>query len=154
MTIIRHATIKDYEKIAEFSKLIALHHVKNRPDILKKAPELTKREYKKTLKNKNCRVLIAEIDGKPAAYCKTFIKKVGNEHWTDIKLVHVYEMYVDISFRQQGVASSLLDEIKKIANEIGATQIELDVWSFNEAAIKLYQKSGYTPQRIKMELKL
>ncbi len=154
MTIIRCATIKDYEKIAEFSKLVALHHVENRPDILKEAPELTKREYKKTLKNKNYKILIAEIEGEPVGYCKALIKKVGNKYWTDMKLVYIYEMYVDSSFRQQGIASNLLDEIKRIAKEIEASQIALDVWSFNEPAIKLYKKLGYTPQRIKMELKI
>lgn len=113
MTIIRCATIKDYEKIAEFSKLVALHHVKNRPDIMKKAPELTKREYKKTLKNKNWAVLIAEKNGMPVGYSKILIRQVGDKVWTETKLIHIYEIYVDPSFRRQGIASGLIEEIKK-----------------------------------------
>ena len=50
--------------------------------------------------------------------------------------------------------TSYLMKPKKIGKEIGVTQIELDVWSFNEPAVNLYEKLGFSPQKIKMELKI
>lgn len=150
----RYATIKDYETIAEFSKQAALHHVQNRPDIMRNAPDLSKKEFKKTIKNKNWMILIAEKDGKPAGCCKALIRSVGDDVWAPMKLIFIYEMYVDPTFRHMGIANGLMNEIKNIASQIGANQIELDVWSFNEPAVKLYEKFGFTPQRIKMELKI
>lgn len=151
---IRCATVKDYEIIAEFSKQVVLHHSANRPDIIKSAPDLSKKEFKKTIKDKNWITLIAENDGQAVGYCKALIRNIGDEVWTPMKLIFIFEMYVAPSCRRKGVANALLDEIKKIANEIGATQIELDVWAFNDSAIQLYEQSGFVPQRIKMELKL
>ncbi len=154
MTIIRRATIKDYEKIAEFSKQVVLYHSDNRPDIIKSAPDLSKREFKETIKDKNWIALIAENGGQAVGYCKALVRDIGDDVWAEMKMIFIYEMYVDPSYRRKGIANGLLDEIKKIANEIGATQVELDVWSFNESAISLYEKFGFTPQRLKMELKL
>ncbi|MBQ3046205.1 MAG: GNAT family N-acetyltransferase [Clostridia bacterium] len=151
---IRCANINDYQTVAEFSRQIFLNHVENRPDIIKKAPELSKREYKKVLKNKKWVILIAEKNGQPAGHIKALIRHVGDKIWTEKNLIHIHEIYVDPSFRRQGIASGLLDEIKRIASETGTTQITLDVWSFNETAIRLYEKLGYTPQRLKLELNL
>ncbi len=152
--IIRKATKTDYEAIANFAKSVAMHHVKNRPDILKNAPDLSEKEFKETVKDKNWLILVAEKDGKPVGCCKTLIREIGDEYWTSMKLLYIYEMYVDPSCRRMGIGAALLDETKRIGKEIGATQIELDVWSFNESAISLYEKAGFVPQRVKMELKI
>lgn len=111
--IIRKAEIKDYEAIADFSKKVAMHHVENRPDILKNAPDLSKKEFKDTLKDKNWLILIAENDEKPVGHCKALIREIGDEYWTPMKLLYIYEMYVDSDFRRHGVANKLLDEAKK-----------------------------------------
>lgn len=148
---IRKATIEDYEKIAEFSKQVVLHHVENRPDIIRSAPELSKKEFRLTIKDKNFLLFVAEINGEVAGYSKSLVRTVGDEVWTPTTFIFIYEMYVAPSFRRRGIASAMLDEIKKTAKEIGASKIELEVWSFNESAINLYKKLGFTPQRIKME---
>ncbi len=154
MMTIRKATVDDFEKISEFSKQAVLHHVENRPDIIRSAPELSKKEFRQTIKDKKSLLFVAEVNGEVVGYSKSLIRTVGNEVWTPATFIFVYEMYVAPSFRYRGIANTMLDEIKKTAKEVGASKIELDVWSFNEAAIRLYEKSGFTPQRIKMELKI
>lgn len=151
---IRKATLDDYGAVSNFEKKVSLYHVENRPDILKDAPDLSKKEFRRMLKSKNWIILVAEDNGKTMGYCKTLIKDVGNKYWTSMKLLSVYDLYVDSEFRHNGVATELLNEIKTIGKQIGAAQIDLEVWSFNQSAINLYKKTGFTPQRIKMELKL
>lgn len=151
---IRKATLDDYGAVSNFEKKVSLYHVENRPDILKDAPDLSKKEFKRMLKSKNWIILVAEDNGKTMGYCKTLIKDVGNKYWTSMKLLSVYDLYVDSEFRHNGVATELLNEIKTIGKQIGAAQIDLEVWSFNQSAINLYKKTGFSPQRIKMELKL
>ena len=99
-------------------------------------------------------IFLAQKDEKVVGYCKALIREVADECWSPMKMIFIYEMYVSPSYARQGTASRLLEEIKTTAKNIGASQVELDVWSFNEAAINLYSKAGFTPQRIKMELKL
>ena len=151
---IRKATLDDYGAVSIFEKKVSLYHVENRPDILKDAPDLSKKEFRRMLKSKNWIILVAEDNGKTMGYCKTLIKDVGNKYWTSMKLLSVYDLYVDSEFRHNGVATELLNEIKTIGKQIGAAQIDLEVWSFNQSAINLYKKTGFTPQRTKMELKL
>ena len=151
---IRKATLDDYGAVSNFEKKVSLYHVENRPDILKDAPDLSKKEFRRMLKSKNWIILVAEDNGKTMGYCKTLIKDVGNKYWTSMKLLSVYDLYVDSEFRHNGVATELLNEIKIIGKQIGAAQIDLEVWSFNQSAINLYKKTGFTPQRTKMELKL
>lgn len=151
---IRKATLDDYGAVSNFEKKVSLYHVENRPDILKDAPDLSKKEFRRMLKSKNWIILVAEDNGKTMGYCKTLIKDVGNKYWTSMKLLSVYNLYVDSEFRHNGVATELLNEIKTIGKQIGAAQIDLEVWSFNQSAINLYKKTGFTPQRTKMELKL
>lgn len=152
--VIRKADITDYDTVADFSKKAFLYHVENRSDILRNAPELSKKEFKKILKNKNWLIFLAQKDEKVVGHCKALIREVADECWSPMKMIFIYEMYVSPSYARQGTASRLLEEIKTTAKNIGASQVELDVWSFNEAAINLYSKAGFTPQRIKMELKL
>ncbi len=148
---VRHATIKDYETVAEYSKIAAQYHVDGRPDILRSAPYLSKKEYKKYLKDKNWVILVAQTDDGIAGYCKAQIFSGGNEVWTPRTCLFVYELYVHTPFRRMGIAEKLIDEITDIASESGATLIELDVWSFNEPALGLYEKLGFTSQKLRLE---
>ena len=61
--IVRHAEMNDYEIVEDFSKQAAGLHIQNRPDIFKAAPEISKSEFKKLLKDKNVFILVAELNG-------------------------------------------------------------------------------------------
>lgn len=148
---IRYADINDYKIIAEYSKKAAQYHVDGRPDILRRAPELSKKDYKSLLKDENHITLVAETDNGIAGCCKAQIFSGGDEVWTPRTCIFIYEIYVEPSFRRNGVAKSLLEEISKIAIKKGATLIELDVWSFNEPALRLYEQLGFRPQKIRLE---
>ena len=47
------------------------------------------------------------------------------------------------SYRQQGVATALLDAIEPLAKQCGIEKIVLDVKANNTSAINLYKKQGY-----------
>ena len=46
------------------------------------------------------------------------------------------------------------DTAKDLAKELDCDNIELNVWEFNESAMKFYEKMGMTTQRRFMEIKL
>ena len=46
----------------------------------------------------------------------------------------------------------LLAELEREANSRGASQIELDVWSFNDEARQAFTSLGFRPVREKMAL--
>jgi ribosomal protein S18 acetylase RimI-like enzyme len=53
------------------------------------------------------------------------------------------EFYVLPQYRQQGIGSRLLQRIEKEFDDYGVQQLFVEVWDFNQTAIKLYQKLGF-----------
>lgn len=55
----------------------------------------------------------------------------------------VDELYVMPEYRKQGTAQALLDKIESTFIDYGATQMFVEVWSFNRQALALYEKQGF-----------
>lgn len=129
---VRHAEMNDYEIVEDFSKQAAGLHIQNRPDIFKAAPEISKSEFKKLLKDKNVFILVAELNGKIVGYCKlrmlTF--SASNETLTARTVGLIDEFFVDEKHRRQGIGTEFFGEVKAFAMSKGAQSIELFVWSF------------------------
>lgn len=65
------------------------------------------------------------------------------------KFLWICEICVDKQARRKKVATQLFEYIKQIAQEQKIESIELNVWDFNEPAIKFYEKMGlYTLRRV------
>jgi ribosomal protein S18 acetylase RimI-like enzyme len=63
---------------------------------------------------------------------------------------HIFLLYVAPSHRQQGIASVLMQQVETWAQARGDRQIALQVFEFNQPAIKLYEKFGYQVQSLLM----
>ena len=69
------------------------------------------------------------------------------------KFIWIDELVIKEKYRGQGYGTILMNNAKEIRNKEQASRIELNCWSFNEKAINLYRKLGYTEQRVILELK-
>ena len=78
-----------------------------------------------------------EIVGGIAAY---ELKKFEQER----SEIYIYDLAVDSSFRREGIATAMIEELKKIAAERGAYVIfvQADTGIEDEPAIALYTKMG------------
>ena len=56
----------------------------------------------------------------------------------------VQELVVARSHQRRGIGTRLMREAERWARDRGLTQIELGVYEFNEAALRLYSKLGYS----------
>ncbi len=61
-------------------------------------------------------------------------------------------MYVDPHYRGKGVNQLIIDALKTWAHTQGLTELRLDVYPANEAAIRAYEKAGFTPYLINMRM--
>jgi len=59
-------------------------------------------------------------------------------------------MYVDPQYRGKGVNKMIIDALEKWAASEGITELRLDVYFPNAAAIKAYEKSGFTCHMLEM----
>ncbi|MEO1208133.1 MAG: GNAT family N-acetyltransferase [Cyanobacteria bacterium J06638_20] len=64
---------------------------------------------------------------------------------------NVFLLYVAPEHRRRGIASVLMHTAEAWAKERGDRQITLQVFEFNEPAIRLYEKLGYQVQSLVMQ---
>ena len=58
------------------------------------------------------------------------------------KILHLEDLIVNQKMRGHGIGSALLDEVVKHGYSLGAKRINWEVISWNEGAIKLYERKG------------
>ncbi|WP_107668446.1 N-acetyltransferase [Cyanothece sp. BG0011] len=59
---------------------------------------------------------------------------------------HIFLIYVKPNHRRQGLATILIEKGQQWVQEQGYHQIGLQVFERNQAALKLYNKLGFSPQ--------
>ena len=78
-------------------------------------------------------------------------EKTENNYTHYRKVLFIDALVVDLKFRNYGIGKTLMKEIEKIAKENNCTSVELNVWAFNENAIKFYEKIGMKPKTMILE---
>ena len=67
------------------------------------------------------------------------------------KTLYLDDLNVDASARRQGIATALVDACRRYGKEMGCYNLTLNVWAFNEGALRFYEACGFTPQRFILE---
>lgn len=100
-------------------------------------------EVQENIFNKNfAKVLIAEVDGKPAGFAlyfynfSTFVGKPG---------IYLEDLFIELEHRGKGYGKSLLIELAKIAKAENCGRFEWSVLDWNTPAIEFYKALGAKP---------
>ena len=159
MIIIRKANIKDVELLVqmwkEFMKLhdaavIAKNNrIKPHLKLKKDAHERFRKWTIQLIKSKKGLITIAEVDGKPAGYTLSLIKKNIPIFALD-ELGYISDMYVKKEYQGLGISSKLKDAAVKWFKEKKIKHISLRVYYDNEHARKVYEKWGFFNHSIEM----
>lgn len=64
------------------------------------------------------------------------------------------QMAVTESLRGRGAGTALLDAARARAVAVGATEMRLSVWAFNERARTLYERYGFAPYQDRLRLRV
>ena len=83
-----------------------------------------------------CLVVKVEIGGKPVIGAYIIFWLVADE-------VHLHNLAVKKEFRRQGLAGDLMNLMKHMAGQLGATRQTLEVRESNHGAISLYRRCGF-----------
>ena len=65
--------------------------------------------------------------------------------------LYIDDICVDETCRRQGIGKAIYEEIVRYAKMRKCHNITLNVWNFNEDAMRFYERCGMKPQRIFME---
>jgi ribosomal-protein-alanine acetyltransferase len=97
---------------------------------------LSRRNFRYLLSRANALTLVASEGGRMLGYAMLLFN-------TGTSLARLYSVAVDPSSRGLGIGATLLGASEEAAREHDCVSMRLEVRSDNEAAIRLYDKSGY-----------
>ncbi len=150
---IRKAQLKDAERISQLLVIIGRLHHNGRPDIYPDGAKYGVKEVEEIILDEEKTVFVAADENDTVAgYIICFpIKRNQNVTAEEQKTLYVDDLCVDENYQSHGIGKALLMRAKQHAEETGCTNVELNVWSFNEKAIKFYEACGMTEQKRRME---
>lgn len=101
----------------------------------------------------NGEVVVAELDGTVAGFaCISYIERPASVFRVALRYCDIDELGVDERFRRRGVGRALVEFVKARAAEKGFSRLELNMWEFNEGALRFYEAIGFRTYRRYMEL--
>ncbi len=97
--------------------------------------------YENYIEDSNKLIAVAEENNEIIGYLYGIIKPKDNTYQYIIAKLDA--LYVDNNYRNQGIATSLIEYFKKWAISKNAHKIEVNVWSNNIKAKRLYEKANF-----------
>lgn len=148
----RKIELTDYESCKKLVEQIHEIHCQNRPDIYKEGNPLPIEYFTRCIEDKNNFNYLYEEDNKIVGMIMAEKKinrplSIAQERTT----YFINDIVVDKNYRRQKIARKLYDLLLEQAKKEKVNSIELNVWSFNENAIKFYESLGMKVKNVKFE---
>lgn len=153
--MIRKAQVADKKEINKLRAQVQSIHANARPDIFRK--EFTSK-LEKVLDNyyelENADALVYEKNEKICGFMLAkYIITQERPFKVSQKILQIDEIGVDEKYRHNGIGKELIDFAKNLKSEKGLDVINLDMWEFNQNALKFYEAMGFTTYRRYLEIK-
>ncbi len=151
--IIREALRSDYESLCDLFDQADEFHRKRMPQIFRKPDgESRDSDYVENLMaDANAGLFVAQVKERLVGLICCFLRETPDiPILVPRKYVYIENLVVDKNYRRQGIGMALLQKAHAWAIENRINEIELNVWQFNDAAIRLYEKLGYKTTLLRM----
>ena len=149
----RYAVRGDLARVNEMRQAVSALHAAGRPDIFR--PEFSgalRERAALALDAPDADVLVACLDGVVCGFALVqYVERAESSYLCAQRFCHIEEFGVDAAFRRRGVGTALLAFCRAEAARRGFSRLELDVWTFNEAAQKFYEAAGFCAYRTHLE---
>lgn len=149
---VRPARLKDYQAAEDIMEQVHALHVGWRPDVYRPCRVVLPLEEYQQLIDTN-RAFVAEVDGKLVGILHVNYRHIEGESSITRDIVFADVVAVDELYRGQGIGRALLAYMKRLKEEKQLDGIMLQVNSRNQAALQMYERCGFVPWSINMELK-
>ena len=151
--MIELATAKDRAEVNRLARQIHQLHMDWRPDIYRMPEELFPEErYAELIANRQ--LYVAKQNGIVSGYAQTRIRVVDAQDHMPRKVFLIEQFCVDEALRGHGIGTQMMEELRVLAKAFGCTDLQLNVYPQNDAAVSFYQKCGFMIQNINMQRKV
>lgn len=94
---------------------------------------------------------VAEADGAVHGYALARLQRRPETPLTYGGLVvELDQISVDPAYRGRGLGRELIDQVKSLASDLGATGLQLTVWEFNRHARQVFEGAGFAATMTRM----
>ena len=153
---VRFANENELGRVNELRAQVNALHVAGKPEVFKPGFPQELQDYVNVIWNDpNKDIVVAELDGVVCGYAViNYVNRPENPYMFERRYLDIDEFGVDEAFRRRGAATAMIDFIRALAAEKGYSRVELNMWEFNEDALKFYEAVGFTTYRRYMEMYL
>jgi ribosomal protein S18 acetylase RimI-like enzyme len=153
---IREAANTDYSEICNLVAEVYKLHLKNRPDVyLDIENPFPKDRFDSLLGSSDTKIFVIENKNNDlAAYSIIQIMTTQNPILIPKKFLYIDDFCVAAASKRNGIGKILFNHIVDFAHKENAESIQLNVWEFNEDAIKFYEALGMKTRNRRMEIDL
>ncbi|GAA4344779.1 GNAT family N-acetyltransferase [Flaviaesturariibacter amylovorans] len=148
---IRTATVADLDTLYEFEQGVI---AAERPfDPTLRPGHISYYDLAAMLDDPLVDLVVAEHEGRVigSGYARVQAAKAFNAH---PEYAYLGFMYVRPEYRGQGVNAQVLEALRTRARGRGLTELRLEVYAENAAAIRAYEKAGFAPLLVEMRMKV
>ncbi len=151
---IRYAKQKELEQVNKLRKEVHELHCSGRADIFNSDSWNNIEEFINVRFSSDESGVIVAVKGDEIVGFATvqYIHKAESAFQQARSFYHIEEFGVDKEHRRRGIATRLMDFMRNDAVGRGFEKIELDMWEFNEGALRFYENIGFLTYRRHMEL--
>lgn len=143
----------DRAEVDRLAREVHEMHISWRPDIYAMPGELYPEErFRAAIQAKE--LYVAKEGGMVMGYVAVRIRETAAPGLVPRRVMLVDELCVDEPFRNQGVGSRMMAEVRILARAFRCTDLQLGVYPQNDGAVSFYQKCGFLIQSITMQRKV
>lgn len=143
----------DREEVNRLAREVHEMHVSWRPDIYTMPEELYPEErFRAAIQARE--LYVAKEGGIIIGYAAIRIRETASPGLVLRRVMLVDELCVDEPFRNQGIGSQMMAEVRILARAFRCTDLQLGVYPQNDEAVAFYQKCGFMIQNITMQRKV
>ena len=143
---IRRATPADSFLLSSLCMDVQRLHAEHHPRIFKmpQSADFASTFFDEMLADPATTIYIAEEDAQALGFifCK-FIKREESPFTYSNRFLHIDQISVRPDRQGQGVGMALMDQVGKLARELGVSKIQLDSWNFNNKAHAFFEALGF-----------
>ena len=157
---VRLAESADYCAASRLWAEADMLHARERPDRFRPTdqPARSQRLFDAHLANADQALLVAEVDGDVVGLVR--VQALERAEVPDVpaltprRYAMVQELAVAQTHQRRGIGTRLMTEAHRWARDRGVTEVGLSVYEFNQPALRLYSKLGYSPDSRRLSCKL
>jgi ribosomal protein S18 acetylase RimI-like enzyme len=143
---VRYATEADLSRVARIAMFVQRLHAERHPDLFVSPDhDAIHAFFREQVGRDGSHILVAEEDaGEVVGYAYVVLSERSDGAFLRSRRTLSFEhLAIAEDSLRRGYGTALIGAVHSLAAELGADDVELVVWSFNEHAVAAYEAAGY-----------